>query len=123
MPSSDKNITDAKWKETLARLKANEERKKAGYISPDYGKASVEALNRAMSSPEARAEYMAWLEFTGPDNCRWADYERMKNDNIDPELLAKYRAHFEAIRAANLKANREKLLTKEAADKKIKEGR
>jgi hypothetical protein len=55
---------------------------------PDYGKLTVEALNRHMNSPEFEAEYMKWLEFIGPAN--WtpvakADYEAMKAARLRKE--------------------------------------
>jgi hypothetical protein len=65
----------------------------------DLGKLTVEALNRATSSPEATARYKAWLDFLGPK--LWtpvakADYEAMLKEDIDEELVAKYRAELEA---------------------------
>lgn len=45
------------------------------------------------------AKYKAWLEHLGPK--LWtpvakADYEQMCKEDIDPELVAKYRAELEA---------------------------
>jgi hypothetical protein len=61
----------------------------------DWGKLNVEALNRATSDPVFSAKYKAWLEYLGPN--LWtpvakADYEKMCTEDIDPELVAKYRA-------------------------------
>jgi hypothetical protein len=65
----------------------------------DLGKLAVEALNRATSSPEATARYKAWLDFLGPK--LWtpvaaADYEAILKEDIDEELVARYRAELEA---------------------------
>jgi hypothetical protein len=67
----------------------------------DLGKLTVEALNRATTSPEFTARYKAWLDFLGPK--LWtpaakADYEAMSKEDIDVELVAKYRAELEASR-------------------------
>lgn len=47
----------------------------------DWGKANVEALNRATNTPEFNRRYLQWLEDIGPES--WtpvakADYEAMK---------------------------------------------
>jgi len=65
----------------------------------DYGKLTVEALNGATADPVFTAKYKAWLEHLGPK--QWtpvakADYEQMCKEDIDPELVAKYRAELEA---------------------------
>jgi hypothetical protein len=68
----------------------------------DLGKLAVEAMNRATTNPEFTARYKAWLDFLGPK--LWtpvakADYEAMLKEDIDEELVAKYRAELEAGRA------------------------
>jgi hypothetical protein len=65
----------------------------------DLGKLAVEALNRATTSPEFTARYKAWLDFLGPK--LWtpvakADYEAMSKEDIDEDLVAKYRAELGA---------------------------
>ncbi|GEP62154.1 hypothetical protein RSO01_93200 [Reyranella soli] len=67
----------------------------------DYGQLTVDALNRHMSTPEFSARYKAWLEHIGP--AQWTpiarqDYETMTKENIDPDLVAKYRAELESNR-------------------------
>jgi hypothetical protein len=72
----------------------------------DLGKLTVEALNRATTSPEFTARYKAWLDFLGPKS--WtpvakADYEAMLKEDIDEELVARYRAELEAKRIPSIK--------------------
>jgi len=78
--------SEERSKELVAKLKANEEKlKKAGHVSTDWGKLTVDALNRHTSDPVWSAKYMRWLEYLGPGN--WApvakaDYERMQAEGI-----------------------------------------
>jgi len=49
----------------------------------DWGKLTVDALNKATNTPEFNASYKRWLEYIGPDN--WtpiakADYEKMMRE-------------------------------------------
>ena len=125
MPPSNED-DDIDWQATLARLRENKERLRQQGYKPIDPQVFADALNRATSTPEFTARYKAWLEYLGPSG--WtpvarADYEKMCQEDVDPDLVAKYRAELEATRAPSAKATSsdEKMTAEEVGTEAVKQ--
>jgi hypothetical protein len=96
MPNTPDNASgeDPRGPKLVGNREKNSDRQ-----APDYGALTMEALNRHMNTQEFSARYKAWLEYLGSEH--WtpvakADYEKMCAEDIDPELVAKYRGELES---------------------------